>query len=415
MRRYSTYKDTGIDWIGEIPKTWEIMPMKRFTQVKRGASPRPIDDPKYFDENGEFGWVRIADVTASERYLERTTQKLSELGASLSVKRYPGDLFLSIAGTVGKPIISKIKCCIHDGFVWFPDLKIDPEFLYYIFSAGLAYRGLGKMGTQLNLNTDTVGYISLPLPSKEEICQIVKYLNGATEEIDNLISKKERMIDLLQEERSVVINQAVTKGIVPNVEMKDSGTEWLGNIPNHWQVLKLKWVSQLKYGSSLSDNKRLTGDVPVYGSNGIVGYHNEALTHKPTIIIGRKGSFGKLNFSEEACFPIDTTYYIDDTSTRNNLKWLYYALCILKLDSLSKDSAVPGLNREDAYKKFVAVPPLEEQNEIVKYLEQENDRVDSCVGKVLKEIELLKEYRTALISEVVTGKIDVRDEVVSWT
>ena len=131
------YIETGVNWLGKIPSTWESKRIKMLTRVKRGASPRPIDNPIYFDEEGEFAWVRIADVTASERYLKNTTQRLSELGSSLSVKRYPDDFFLSIAGTVGKPIITKIKCCIHDGFVYFPDLKINPEFLYYIFSTGL--------------------------------------------------------------------------------------------------------------------------------------------------------------------------------------------------------------------------------------------------------------------------------------
>src|SRR5699024_5440067 len=106
-----------------------------------------------------YGWVRIADVSASDGVLKETTQTLSTLGASLSVKLEPGEMFLSIAGTVGKPCITKIRACIHDGFVYFPDLGIDNRFLYRIFEAGSCYKGLGKMGTQLNLNTDTVGGI----------------------------------------------------------------------------------------------------------------------------------------------------------------------------------------------------------------------------------------------------------------
>jgi type I restriction enzyme S subunit len=141
---YLKYKPSGVEWIGEIPQHWECLKIKRLSNVKRGASPRPIEDTKYFDEDGEYSWVRISDVTSSGRYLENTTQKLSELGASLSVKRYPGDFFLSIAGTVGKPIITKIKCCIHDGFVWFPYLKVNPEYLYYIFTTGLPYRTIIK-------------------------------------------------------------------------------------------------------------------------------------------------------------------------------------------------------------------------------------------------------------------------------
>ena len=203
-------KPSGIEWIGDIPEHWECMKIKRLSVVKRGASPRPIDDPKYFDENGEFAWVRIADVTASERYLENTTQRLSKLGSSLSVKMYPNDFFLSIAGSVGKPIITKIKCCIHDGFVWFPYLKINHEFLYYLFSTGLPYQGLGKFGTQLNLNTDTVGDIFLPIPTADEMTIIVSFIDNQTQKIDYLISKYQKQIELMQEYRTALISQAVT-------------------------------------------------------------------------------------------------------------------------------------------------------------------------------------------------------------
>jgi type I restriction enzyme S subunit len=203
-------KPSDIEWIGDIPEHWECMKIKRLSVVKRGASPRPIDDPKYFDENGEFAWVRIADVTASERYLENTTQRLSKLGSSLSVKMYPNDFFLSIAGSVGKPIITKIKCCIHDGFVWFPYLKINHEFLYYLFSTGLPYQGLGKFGTQLNLNTDTVGDIFLPIPTADEMTIIVSFIDNQTQKIDCLISKYQKQIELMQEYRIALISQAVT-------------------------------------------------------------------------------------------------------------------------------------------------------------------------------------------------------------
>ncbi|MFZ2171809.1 MAG: hypothetical protein WAW61_19485, partial [Methylococcaceae bacterium] len=138
-------KDSGIDWLGQVPEHWHVLSIKRLTPVFRGASPRPIQDPKYFDDEGEYAWVRIADVTANNHYLESTTQRLSELGESLSVPLDTGRLFLSIAGSVGKPMITGIKCCIHDGFVYFPYLEEHPEFLYYIFLSGQPYLGLGKL------------------------------------------------------------------------------------------------------------------------------------------------------------------------------------------------------------------------------------------------------------------------------
>jgi Restriction endonuclease S subunits len=203
-------KDSGIEWLGEIPEHWQSLNFKRLTVIKRGASPRPIDDPKYFDDDGEYAWVRIADVTASERYLETTTQKLSELGKSLSVPLEPGNLFLSIAGSVGKPIITKIKCCIHDGFVYFPDLKANQEFIYYIFNSGQPYLGLGKFGTQLNLNTETVGGITIGLPPKPEQQIIVDFLDQETKQIDKQKAKIQQAIDRLKEYRTALITNAVT-------------------------------------------------------------------------------------------------------------------------------------------------------------------------------------------------------------
>lgn len=203
-------KDSGVAWMGQLPEHWDVKRIKDITLVKRGASPRPIDDPIYFDKDGAYSWVRIADLTASERYLLNTKDRLSSLGASLSVKRYPGDFILSIAGTVGKPIISKIKCCIHDGFVWFPTLKMNPEFLYYLFSTGLPYQGLGKLGTQLNLNTETVGLISIPVPPSAELKKIVLYLDEKTAQIDHILGAINTQIDKLKDLRKALINDVVT-------------------------------------------------------------------------------------------------------------------------------------------------------------------------------------------------------------
>ena len=203
-------KPSGVDWLGEVPEHWEVRRVKSLCLVKRGASPRPIADPKYFDDNGEYAWVRIADVTASQRYLERTTQRLSKFGQSLSVPLDPGSLFLSIAGSVGKPIITKVKCCIHDGFVYFPQFKGNTEFLLRVFESGAPFHGLGKLGTQLNLNTETVGAITLGWPPLPEQTAIVEYLDKTTADLDTAITRACRGIDLLQEYRTRLIADVVT-------------------------------------------------------------------------------------------------------------------------------------------------------------------------------------------------------------
>lgn len=203
-------KDSGVDWLGEVPAHWRVLAIKRVTPVQRGASPRPIDDPVYFDDDGEWAWVRIADVTASGGELHETTQRLSELGSSLSVKMEPGQLFVSIAGTVGKPCITRIRACIHDGFVYFPLLPIQPEFLFRIFEAGECYRGLGKLGTQLNLNTDTVGGIKIAVPPADEVAAILRWLNEELASLDEVIGRTSRSIELMRERRSAMISDAVT-------------------------------------------------------------------------------------------------------------------------------------------------------------------------------------------------------------
>lgn len=438
MKPYPVYKESGIEWIGDLPEHWVVIYIKRLSPVKRGASPRPIDDPKYFDDNGEFSWVRIADVSASERYLENTTQKLSKLGASLSVKRYPGDIFISIAGTVGKPIITRIKCCIHDGFVYFPKLKINSEFLYYLFSTGKPYQGLGKWGTQLNLNTETVEYISIPLPIDEEIDRIVTYLTHKTSLIDSLISKKEKLIDLLKEYRTAIINEAVTKGLDPDVPMKDSGIEWIGKIPEHWEVKKLKYLN-LKIGSGVtpkggatnylnkgipflrSQNIHFEGlklDEIAYISKEIHKEMNNSRVLPGDVLLNITGaSIGRCyfcpielkeaNVNQHVCIIRPNKYIITE--------YLYNYLSSekgqLQIFSSEKGISREGLNFEQLKNFLICLPPYKEQEVIVQFIKANTVKIAQIITKTQHQISLLKEYRTSLISEVVTGKIDVREDV----
>lgn len=203
-------KDSGVEWLGEIPAHWKVRRVKSLSSVKRGASPRPIGDSRYFSTSGEYAWVRITDVTASDHYLERSSQKLSELGKSLSVALEPGALFLSIAGSVGKPIITRIKCCIHDGFVYFPAFKGNVDFLYYVFASGGLYGGLGKLGTQLNLNTQTVGNIYIGWPSEHEQAAIVSYLDSRLQNNAAASQSVLQQISRMNEYRTRLIADVVT-------------------------------------------------------------------------------------------------------------------------------------------------------------------------------------------------------------
>ena len=200
----------------------------------------------------------------------------------------------------------------------------------------------------------------------------------------------------------------MTDMLKPYPVYKDSGASWLGEVPEHWEVRRLKQVCRFTYGDSLPTDLRNPGDVPVFGSNGIVGTHLEGNTKAPCIVIGRKGSFGKVNFSFEPVFAIDTTYFIDDRNTNADLRWLYFLLGWLNLDTVSKDSAVPGLSREDAYQELLPLPPPLEQTAIVRFLDWADGRIQRVIRARERRIKLLEEYKQALINKAVTGQIDVR-------
>ena len=204
----------------------------------------------------------------------------------------------------------------------------------------------------------------------------------------------------------------------PYPAYRSSLVEWHKEIPAHWEISQLKRVCAFEYGDSLAADARLDGSIPVYGSNGTVGSHNNANTLSPCLVVGRKGSFGKVNYSSSAVFAIDTTFFIDGRHTDAELRWLYYLLIDIRLDTATKDSAIPGLDREDAYAQIVPFPPLAEQRAIAAFLDRETAKIDALVAKKERLIELLQEKRTALISWAVTRGIDpnapMKDSGVEW-
>ena len=192
----------------------------------------------------------------------------------------------------------------------------------------------------------------------------------------------------------------------PYPAMKNSGVLWLGDVPAHWEVRRLKQVCRLVYGDALATDVRQDGPIPVFGSNGHVGFHNSANTKSPCIVIGRKGSFGKVNYSRDPVFAIDTTFFVDSRFSSAHIRWLYFLLGWLRLDEVSKDSAVPGLDREDAYQKLAAFPPLSEQAAIVRYLDHADRRIQRYIRAKQKLITLLEEQKQAIIHRAVTRGLD---------
>jgi len=185
-----------------------------------------------------------------------------------------------------------------------------------------------------------------------------------------------------------------------------------------WPKAKLKYVTRFAYGDALPAERELSGDVPVYGSNGPYAVHLIANTRGPALVVGRKGSYGKVNWSPTACFASDTTFYVDESVTQQNLRWLYWLLQTLRLDEGSDEAAVPGLNRETAYERTVSLPPVPEQRTIADYLDRETARLDALVAAKERLLELLAEKRRALITRAVTRGLNpdapFRDSGIPW-
>ena len=432
-QKYAEYKDSGVEWLENVPREWDIIKIKHLSTVKRGASPRPIDDPKYFDDNGEYAWVRIADVSASDMYLLNTTQTMSDLGSSLSVKLEPNQLFLSIAGTVGKPCINKIKACIHDGFVYFPELKIPNKYLFYVFAGEQAYKGLGKMGTQLNLNTDTVGDIKVALPkSQSDIYKIIEFLDHETTKIDHLIEKQQQLIELLKEKRQAVISHAVTKGLDPNVLMKDSGAEWLGEVPEHWNMAPVRrYLVEHRQGYYTTESYvdeglkllRITDlrDLGEINISNCPMVNESDTTHlfklqKGDVVFARTGGAGSFGVITEDYENLIYASYLIRFRFMNKIFEPDYLRFLFQSDSFQlsvKQNIHGGVNQnihaEDIKNTVICAPSLSEQKEIIEYLENQCLLFENLIYKASYSVKLMQERRTALISSAVTGKIDVRN------
>ncbi|KAA1006219.1 restriction endonuclease subunit S [Paraburkholderia panacisoli] len=435
LRRYSKYKESGVEWLGKVPSHWTVMAIKLLSPVQRGASPRPIDDAKFFDDEGQYAWVRIADVSASNGTLRETTQRMSELGSSLSVKIEPGELFVSIAGTVGKPCISSIKACIHDGFVYFPRLRIPPEFLYRVFEAGQCYAGLGKWGTQLNLNTDTIGSIRIAVPPSDDLSGILNFLDRETGKIDSLIAEQEKLLILLAEKRQATISQAVTRGLNPDAPMKDSGVAWLGEVPARWRVMPVRYVAKIGNGST--PNR----DNPGYWTEGIYPWLNSSVVNQdvvleseqfvtasalqechlpiiepPAVLLGITGQGRTRGMAATLMFEATINQHVAYIKPEERIVRVEFlrrvfdmAYQYLRTESDGGGSTKGAITCEQVGRLSIPIPEIDEQLAITAFLHAETNKLDILKAESERAIDLLKERRSALIAAAVTGKIDVRE------
>jgi type I restriction enzyme S subunit len=271
-------------------------------------------------------------------------------------------------------------------------------------------KGIRERSTEFRYNE--FKNLELIVPTLKEQHSITTFLDRETSRIDALVEKKQQFIELLEERRSALISHAVTKGLDPDVPMKDSGIEWIGQIPEHWDFKKLSYMASLKSGENITSTEfEKYGEYPVFGGNGLRGYFSKYTHEGEYVIIGRQGALcGNINYTKGKCWVSEHAIVVNPT-TKFVTFWMGELLKAMNLNRYSISAAQPGISVENIKKLKIPVPPLQEQQTIANYLDSETSRIDTLIEKTKQSIEYLKEYRTALISSAVTGKIDVRGNI----
>lgn len=439
MKKYEKYKDSGIEWIGEIPEHWEVKRLKSLARVQTGGTPKIQGANKDYFFEGSINWFTPGDFN-NDGVLTDSTRKVNQsavLDNEVEVFPEKSVYLVCIGATLGKVGICSVAGTANQqiNIIVFDNNLIIPDFgFYYILGNNEMILNEADYTTLPIFNQSKTKNLSIVLPPPPEQTAIATYLDRKTTEIDQLIEAKKRLIELYHEEKTAIINQAVTKGINPNAKMKDSGIEWLGEIPEHWEVKRIKQlVSKVGSGVTPSGGASVyqTSGIPLLRSQNIhfdglklddVAYisediHNDMSNSKVNagdVLINITGaSIGRTFYVEEWLGEANVNQHVCIIRPKKQISsvYLYYLLrSNIGQEQIRQEQT--GSGREgltfEAIKKFV-IPfvEIEEQQSIVHHIVTECSRIDTKIERTQRLIELLAEYRTALISEVVTGKVKV--------
>ncbi|SET34940.1 type I restriction enzyme, S subunit [Nitrosomonas marina] len=424
-RAYPEYRESGIKWLGEMPKYWKLRKSKYlFNRLQRDVRP----------EDGVVTAFRDGQVTLrSKRRIDGFTESIKEIGYQ-GVRK--GDLLVhamdGFAGAIGVSD-SDGKCspvcsvCVPNK----PNQIYMPYYGYLVrqlavtdFITSLA-KGIRERSTEFRFNEFAT--LELALPPLEEQQTIANFLDHETAKIDTLIEKQQQLIKLLKEKRQAVISHAVTKGLNPNAPMRDSGVEWLGEVPAHWELLKGTYIGRLFGSESVSDDEVMPqGEIPfIKVSNlSVDSFDLEGLNFFVDNPPGRKlkTRFNYIVFPKRgaAIFTNKVNIVKVDSIIDPNLmgweigekvrsEYIAHLLKLRGLADIADVSTVPQINNKHIEPIKFPIPPTQEQEGILKYLNIETRKFDLLIKKSKLAIELMQERRTALISAAVTGKIDVRN------
>jgi type I restriction enzyme, S subunit len=409
--RYPSYKDSGIEWLGEVPEHWQTARLRWISKRYSGGTPDKLNLDYWAD--GTIPWLNSGAV--NEPIITEPSAYITEEALLKSSAKWipKGALVMALAGqgkTKGMVAQLTIKTtCNQSMAAIIATEEIEARFLYWWLVTN--YQNIRNMaGGDLRdgLNLELLGNIPCPLLPYEEQQTIAAFLDRETAKIDALIAEQQRLIGLLKEKRQSVISHAVTKGLNPNALMKDSGIEWLGEVPNHWQTMQFKRLAAIQNGR---DYKHIetngTDGYPVIGSGGEFARATEYLFTGESVLLGRKGTIDKPLYINGSFWVVDTMFYTV-VNTNAVPKYLYFCVLTIRFDLYSTSTAVPSMTQNDLGSIYFAIPDIEEQQTIAAFLDRETSKLDTLTTEAKTAITLLQERRTALISAAVTGKIDVR-------
>jgi type I restriction enzyme S subunit len=433
MKRYAKYKDSGVEWIGEIPEGWEMKKLKYLGKSIIGLTYRPDDIVE--DNSKGILVLRSSNIQNNKLSLQDNIYVNVKVKPDLVVKK--GDILIcsrnGSKSLIGKNItIDDItEGCTFGAFMTIFRSKYW-NFISKIFNSQIFYNqsGLFLTATINQLTQETLNNFIIPFPIDSiEQEQIVAYLDEKTSHIDNLLDISKRKIGLLKEQRTSIINQVVTKGLNPNAKMKDSGVEWIGEIPEGWGVLPLKYLVKENSNSlsnSTDPNYKLKYiEISDVNSDGTISKTTDyifsdspsrcrRILKKGDVAISTVRTYLKSIFliENEVIDLICSTGFSVLSPIKNiNSKHLFYMIrsewFISSIISKSEGVSYPSIQSDKLMNTFVLnIPPIEQQ-QIVEYLDIKTKEIDNMVQLEQKKIVFLKEYRQSLISEVVTGKIKV--------
>ncbi len=416
-KAYPEYKDSEIEWLGKIPSGWLLKKAKYiFQRVQRPL--RDID--------GVVTAFRDGQVTLrTNRRTDGFTNSVKEIGYQ-GVRR--NDLVIhamdGFAGAIGVSD-SDGKCSpVCSVCIPWESQSVNMHFYGYLvrqlavtdFILSLA-KGIRERSTEFRFSE--FSGLMLAIPPIYEQNQIATFLDYETAKIDNLIEKQQQLIELLKEKRQAVISHAVTKGLNPDVPMKDSGVEWLGDVPKHWKCGYLRWYISVSSGTYLNNKDFETDESndcinPVIGGNGVMGFTSK-INDGNCLVVGRVGALcGNVHQIRRACWVTDNalkiTYGCDF-----DVDYLEMYLKVLDLNKLANHNAQPLITGTMIKEQVAIIPSIDEQKNITKFIQSKVDKIDLLIQKSSEAVDKIKERRTALISAAVTGKIDVRDWVAPDT